>query len=247
MHGAAKTQRSFFLHQDAQGGWELQTEKNASPANPQPDRKAHDGSGGGQRSEIRSAMESTSVVKDSPSVENSAIAASSPAAVSLQGAQHSETHAPTASGPQSAMPGPYLQTEKNASAQQDRKAEASAVENSAIRTPHSEIATNSALYTLNSKLKSHAIRRWRAHIPRAPGTPEPDGSWRDACPCGDPAPCSEHPELKGRVRYYKPQHPDYQAGLKEFTCAIINRPPKKSAAPRRLSTGPATCSPTTQG
>jgi hypothetical protein len=35
-------------------------------------------------------------------------------------------------------------------------------------------------------------------------------------PCGNPAPCSDHPELKGRVRCYKPQHPDYQAGLKEF-------------------------------
>ena len=222
----------------------LQTEKNASPANPQPDRKAHDGSGAGQHSEIRSARESTSVVKDSPSVENSAIrnpqsaipdpylqseknseppsalnsavAASSPAAVSLQGAQHSETHAPTASSPQSAMPEPYLQAEKNASARQDWKAEASAVENSAIRIPHSEIATNSALCTFNSKLKSHAIRRWRGHIPWPKGEPEPDGSWRDECPCGNPAPCSEHPELKGRVRCYKPQHPDYQAGLKEF-------------------------------
>ena len=63
-------------------------------------------------------------------------------------------------------------------------------------------------------VKSHAIRRWRAHIPWGPG-PEPDGSWRNECPCGNPAPCSEHPELRGRVRYYKPQHPEYEVGLKQ--------------------------------
>jgi hypothetical protein len=64
--------------------------------------------------------------------------------------------------------------------------------------------------------KAHAIKRWRAHISQPPGTPEPDGSWRNECPCGNQAPCSEHPELKTRVRYYRPQHPDYLAGLKEF-------------------------------
>jgi hypothetical protein len=64
--------------------------------------------------------------------------------------------------------------------------------------------------------RAHAIKRWRAHIPQPPGTPEPDGSWRNECPCGNQAPCQDHPELKTRVRYYKPQHPDYLVGLKEF-------------------------------
>ena len=64
----------------------------------------------------------------------------------------------------------------------------------------------------------HAIKRWRAHIRRSAGTPipEPDGSWRDECPCGNPAPCAEHPELKTRVRYYRPQLKDYMEGLQEF-------------------------------
>ena len=65
-------------------------------------------------------------------------------------------------------------------------------------------------------LVSHAIRRWRAHIPRPKDTPEPDGSWRDECPCGKPLPCDDHPELWMRVRGYRPQHIDYARSLKEF-------------------------------
>ena len=65
-------------------------------------------------------------------------------------------------------------------------------------------------------MKSHAIRRWRHHIPWPKDQPEPDGSWRNECPCGNPAPCSEHPGLKSFVRYYKPQHPEYQFGLKQY-------------------------------
>jgi hypothetical protein len=67
-----------------------------------------------------------------------------------------------------------------------------------------------------ARTKNHAIRRWRAHIPRPPGTPEPDDSWRNECPCGNLASCPDHPELKTRVRYYRPQHPDYLEGLQEF-------------------------------
>ena len=53
-------------------------------------------------------------------------------------------------------------------------------------------------------------------VRRAIPIPEPDGSWRTECPCGSQAPCSEHPELKDRVRYYRPQLKDYVEALQQF-------------------------------
>ncbi len=68
---------------------------------------------------------------------------------------------------------------------------------------------------LNPKLISHAIRRWRAHVPSPAGTPEPDPSWRDECPCGHSLDCPDHPGLSYRVRYCKPQSAEYANLLRD--------------------------------
>jgi hypothetical protein len=74
---------------------------------------------------------------------------------------------------------------------------------------------NSALCTFNSALKDHAIRRWRAYLPRPFHAPEPDPSWRDECPCGHPLPCPAHLDLHLRTRYLQPHHADYAAELQD--------------------------------
>ena len=130
------------------------------------------------------------------------------------GTHSSEIHAPTASSPQSAIPDPYLQTEKNSQADTSPLPPLPPVQNSELQAPTAS-SPQSAIESVPPRVKFHAIRRWRHHIPWPKDQPEPDGSWRDECPCGNPAPCSEHPELRARVRYYKPQHPEYEVGLKQ--------------------------------
>jgi len=85
-------------------------------------------------------------------------------------------------------------------------------------SPSDSQLQNSELPVPSSTLRSHAIRRWRAYIPRPCTAPDPDPSWRDECPCGLPLPCAEHPDLHLRTRYLKPSSPDYaleltQAGI----------------------------------
>jgi len=112
----------------------------------------------------------------------------------------------------------YRQTEKNpgqltspslASLPSVKKSESSTKREAPNSNSHFEIRPSDLVIC-------HAIRRWRAHIPRPEGTPEPDGSWRNECPCGKPLLCADHPELYSRVRYYKPQHPEFVLMLKEF-------------------------------
>jgi hypothetical protein len=68
---------------------------------------------------------------------------------------------------------------------------------------------------ISDLLISHALRRWRAYLPRSYNSPEPDPSWRDECPCGKPLPCEEHPDLHLCTRYLKPCDPDYAAALQQ--------------------------------
>src|SRR5262249_23644213 len=96
------------------------------------------------------------------------------------------------------------------------------VENSAIRDPHS------AMFV------SHALRRWRAHIPRPYNSPEPDPSWRDECPCGHQLPCPEHPELTALIRGYRPQNPSYAEELTRAGVPVYIPTPEELGCPREI-------------
>jgi hypothetical protein len=78
---------------------------------------------------------------------------------------------------------------------------------------------------LHERARSHAIRRWRSYTPRPPGSPAPDESWIDECPCGAPAPCDSHPDLWREVRYIKPSNPDYTAALKREAIPVYTPTP----------------------
>jgi hypothetical protein len=79
--------------------------------------------------------------------------------------------------------------------------------------------------TLLRSATSHAIRRWRSHTPRPPGSPPPDESWTEECPCGAPHPCDLHPDLWSEVRYIRPSDPDYAAALQPMASRSIPQPP----------------------
>ena len=76
-------------------------------------------------------------------------------------------------------------------------------------------------------LVSHAIRRWRAHIPRPDSSSEPDSSWRDECPCGAKLPCVDHRDLWMTLRAYRPQNPDYAAALREAGIPVYTPTPEE--------------------
>jgi hypothetical protein len=72
---------------------------------------------------------------------------------------------------------------------------------------------------------SHAIRRWRSYTPRPPGSPPPDESWTEECPCGAPHPCDLHPDLWSEVRYIRPSDPDYAAALRRNDIPVYTPTP----------------------
>ena len=95
-------------------------------------------------------------------------------------------------------------------------------------------APQSAIPDPHSAIASHAIRRWRAHIPRPPRSPEPDPSWRDECPCGHQLPCPDHPELARQVRGYRPQNPSYAEELTRVGLPVYVPTPEELGCPREL-------------
>jgi hypothetical protein len=82
---------------------------------------------------------------------------------------------------------------------------------------------------------SHAIRRWRSHTPRPLGSPPPDESWTEECPCGAPHPCDLHPDLWREVRYIKPSHPDYAGALKREGIPVYTPTPDDLDPKRNLN------------
>jgi len=91
--------------------------------------------------------------------------------------------------------------------------------------------TNSQFSFLISQSRAHAISRYRSHTRRPPGTPPPDESWTEQCPCGAQHPCDLHPDLWSEVRYLRPWDPDYIAALERHSVPVYTPTPEEIQPP----------------
>jgi len=115
------------------------------------------------------------------------------------------------SSPVSPVPGAHLSTNPTIHLSTNPSTPSSA--NSASDSAIHQSGQVHAAAAARSAVASHTLRRWLAHTPRPPRSPEPDSSWTDECPCGAKLPCRSHGQLWRELRYTKPWDPDYSGAL----------------------------------